>query len=312
MRSSKIVCAGLTPAWQQVLRFQALHPGEVNRATHALWCASGKVINVARALVGLGARARTIAPVGGTTGTQLAADLAELGVDFSAVQCSTPTRVCTTLLDESTRTTTELVENARPLSSTELAAFECQFAELAGDAALVVLSGSLPAGTPTDYFARLMARTTADVILDARGPELLATLEQRPRLVKPNRQELGHTLGMTLETDEQLRDAAGELVRHGAQCVLVTQGSGPVLVRTGSETLQFPLPPAPPIVNPIGCGDYLAAGLAWGLSLGESLEHSICLGLACASQNLATLLPATLDANRARADASGLAFARVK
>ena len=38
-----IVAAGLTPAWQQILRFDALRLGEVNRAVEAHWCASGKV-----------------------------------------------------------------------------------------------------------------------------------------------------------------------------------------------------------------------------------------------------------------------------
>ena len=45
-----IVAAGLTPAWQQLMAFDALEPGAVNRAREVTWCSSGKVLNVAIAL----------------------------------------------------------------------------------------------------------------------------------------------------------------------------------------------------------------------------------------------------------------------
>ncbi len=45
-----IVVAGLSPAWQQILSFDELRWGEVNRARSAHWCASGKVLNVGIAL----------------------------------------------------------------------------------------------------------------------------------------------------------------------------------------------------------------------------------------------------------------------
>jgi hypothetical protein len=38
-----IIAAGLTPAWQQMLVFDGVRVGEVNRAREAYWCSSGKV-----------------------------------------------------------------------------------------------------------------------------------------------------------------------------------------------------------------------------------------------------------------------------
>ena len=57
---STILAAGLTPAWQQVLVFDAFTPGAVNRAREVHWCASGKVLNAARALHHLGGPARAL------------------------------------------------------------------------------------------------------------------------------------------------------------------------------------------------------------------------------------------------------------
>lgn len=107
-----ILSLGLTPAWQQILQFDRLTVGEVNRAraTHA--CALGKVLNVAAAVHSLGAAASLWCPIGGATGRQIAADFRNLGIPARWLEVATPTRVCTTLLDAGTGATTELVENA--------------------------------------------------------------------------------------------------------------------------------------------------------------------------------------------------------
>ena len=62
-----ILAAGLTPAWQQILVFERFSPGEVNRATQAVWCASGKVLNVGCALHHLRGNV-TAAMLGGCVG----------------------------------------------------------------------------------------------------------------------------------------------------------------------------------------------------------------------------------------------------
>ena len=91
-----ILAAGLTPAWQQVLVFDAFTPGAVNRARQVHWCASGKVLNVARALHQLGGRSKALAPVGGTLGQVIPRDFDRLGIAARWVEVGHPTRVCTT------------------------------------------------------------------------------------------------------------------------------------------------------------------------------------------------------------------------
>ena len=62
-----ILAAGLSPAWQQMLIFDGVRVGEVNRAREAHWCSSGKVLNVGLALHYLGGPHLTLAPVGGVS-----------------------------------------------------------------------------------------------------------------------------------------------------------------------------------------------------------------------------------------------------
>ena len=207
---------------------------------------------------------------------------------------SEATRVCTTLLDEASGATTELVENARPLSTHELDEFCHAFTRRAAQADVVVLTGSLPPGTPPQIYFDLLGLTKAAAVLDIRGPELLAALERRPLVVKPNREELAATLGRPLTDDRELVAGQGEPM-NGAVWVIVTAGKAAVWISSASELWCIEPPAVQPVVNPIGCGDCLAAGIAAGVAKQQSVPEAIVLGLAAAAENVSQLLPARLD-----------------
>lgn len=292
-----ILAAGLTPAWQAILRYRALRLGEVNRADETHWCASGKVLNAGMALAALGIPSHTLAPVGGWSGAAIRAEFAARQIPATWTDTQTPTRVCTTVLIEN-GATTELVENAAPLSDLDLDDFIMHFGRLAKQAQCVVLTGSLPRGTPTTFYRDLLRQTGCPVVLDARGPELLQALELRPRVVKPNREELALTLGEQLPTRGRVEWGMRTLIERGAQSVIVTEGKHAVLVMEGSKSWCLTPPAVTPIVNPIGCGDCLAAGVAWGLARGDALVDAVRFGMAAAADNVTQLLPARLARER--------------
>lgn len=299
-----IIVAGLSPAWQQILSLPELRLGAVNRADEVHWTASGKVINVAIALSTLGADCLAIAPLGGTPAAAMRAELDSLRVRGAWVETAAPTRVCTTLLDRLHKQTTELVENAPPLSQTELSAVIKAYEQAAPAAGVVVLTGSLPATTPVTFFCELLSRTpsSAAAVLDIRGPELLEVLAASPLLprlvVKPNRDELAATLARPLHDDRQLVAAMRELNVRGAQWVVVTQGKDAVWAVSSDVCYRAAPPQVPEAVNPIGCGDCLAAGLAWALDKGLDFRAALPLAIAAAVENLTQLLPSRLDRRR--------------
>jgi tagatose 6-phosphate kinase len=290
-----ILAAGLTPAWQQVLVFDAFRLGEVNRAREAHWCASGKVFNVGIALHLLGGPSLTLAPVGGPNAACIERDFREMGVEHRWIITKAPTRVCTTLINHESGQITELVENGQPLSADELGAFRRAYAEEVARADLAILVGSLPAGTPDSYYRELVALTPCPAILDFRGPGLLACLDLRPLVVKPNREELAQTVGRPLDTDEDLLDAMRWLNRRGAQWVVVTQGSRAVWATSATAAYRLHPIPSQTVVNSIGCGDVMTAALAWSIRSGRPLPDALRLGLAAAHANLQTTLPGRFD-----------------
>ncbi len=298
-----ILSAGLTPAWQQILVFDAFRYGEVNRAAEVHWCASGKVFNAGIGVHHLGAKSLTLATAGGPLLVLIRAEMGSLGVPLDVVETECSTRVCTTILDRATGTMTELVENGRPVTDSELDRYAARFAETVAKAEALILIGTLPHGTPSSYYRRLLCRASCPSVLDFRGEGLLGVLDLQPTVVKPNREELAQTVGRQLGTDDALLDAMRSLNALGAHWVLVTDGPRAVWLTSRAETYRFH-PPAvlrSELVNPIGCGDSMAAAVAWALCQGLPMPEAVRLGIAASVDNLRQLLPCRLDPQRVRA-----------
>jgi 1-phosphofructokinase family hexose kinase len=293
-----ILSAGLTPAWQQVMVFRNFRYGEVNRACEVHWHAQGKAINAGIAAHHLGGPSLTLSTLGGPPSEQFDRELAELGVPRRWIVTQSATRVCTTILDRATGAMTELVENGKPMTPGERDAFRQAYAEEAARASVAIIAGSLPAGVPSSFYRELVERTPCPVVLDFRGEGLLATLDLRPLVVKPNREELAQTVGEPLGDDRQLLDAMRSLCRRGAQWVVVTQGAGPVWVTSPDETYRLNCLPADDVVNPIGSGDAMAAGMAWAIRDGRAIIDAVKLGMAAAAENLRQLETGRLDPAR--------------
>jgi 1-phosphofructokinase family hexose kinase len=290
-----ILCVGLTPAQQQIMVFDHFRLGEVNRASQVAWCTSGKVVNLAVAVRLLGEECLMLSTVGGQAAAQIDREMEELGIGRRWVHTQSATRVCTTILDRGACSITELVENGRPLLPGELEEFAAVYAEEAARADVAAFSGSLPAGTPAAYYRRLVEKTRCPAVFDFRGEGLLGCLDLKPYVVKPNREELGQTMGRPIRDDDQLLAAMRELNRRGAQWVVITQGAGPVWVTSLSRAWRLYPPPAGEVVNPIGCGDALTAGIACATRRGADIVEAVQLGMAAAAANLQHLLPGRFD-----------------
>jgi tagatose 6-phosphate kinase len=295
-----ILSAGLTPAWQQIMVFDRLRPGEVNRAREVVWCSAGKVLNAGVALHHLGGPSLTLAPLGGPPLLEIEREFAELGAPRRWIETAAATRVCTTILDGATLEgaagqITELVENGRPMSERELHEYLAAYTEEAARAEVVVLIGSLPDGVPVSFYRELVAATRCPMVLDFRGEGLLSVLDLKPLVVKPNREELGQTFGRALDDDAALLAAMRELNCRGAQWVVVTQGAHAIWVSSLEHVYRLTPPQVDEVVNPIGCGDCLAAGIAWATRKGDTILDAVRIGIAAAGDNLGKLLPARLN-----------------
>lgn len=285
-----ILCLGTTPAVQRVMLFERLTLDEVNRAAATLEGPAGKSLNVAKVLHALDTPVLAIGFAGGDRGAFLEASLAARGIPNDLLPVPSPTRLCVTVIDRSTGTVTELVEESAPVPAEAYEALlEIARQRLPGCRALI-LSGTLTPNGPEDFYQRCVRLAADPVVLsvvDAKGPPLMAALEARPGLVKPNRAELALTVGRPLPDEAAVWTAMRVLHERGARRVVVTAGRAPTLAFDGTRQWRIVNPPIHAL-NPIGSGDASTAAITWRLIEGDDLGTACRWGAAAGAANALT------------------------
>ncbi|HZR20814.1 MAG TPA: hexose kinase [Verrucomicrobiae bacterium] len=292
-----ILCIGTTPAAQRVMVFGKLELDCVNRAHQTCDGIAGKSINVAKVLTTLGSRAIAAGFLGGDSGAAILKQLRARGITTHFISVAPATRQCLTVIDESGQTVTELVEESRPVAPENYESLETIVQGLLPGCQAVVMSGSLTPGGPVDFYRKITNLANShriQSIVDAQGPPLVQALEAGPGLVKPNRQELGATVGHALGTESEVITAMKEVQRRGAARVVVTAGKSPALALDGEDLWRIH-PPQVKAVNAIGSGDAFTAGLVWRLLQGESLGQSCRWAAASGAANALNVMPGEVD-----------------
>lgn len=292
-----ILCIGTTPAAQRVMIFRKLTLDAVNRAATTLDGVAGKSINVAKVLQALGDHPVATGFLGGERGEQLRMAMAARGIELDFVTVAAPTRQCVTVIDESSGTHTELVEESRPVTSVDFDKLMAVVRRRTHACRAVVMSGTIPPGGPRDLYlqcTRLAHEAGAMSVVDAQGTALLEALKSKPGLVKPNRFELAATAGSELKNDAATMSAMRDLCERGAQRVIVTAGKEPALAFDGRSFWRITAPRIV-AVNPIGSGDAFTAGLVSRLVRGDDLGEACRWGAAAGAANALTPLPGELN-----------------
>ncbi|AHK30623.1 1-phosphofructokinase [Rhodococcus opacus PD630] len=276
-----------------------LERGTVLRAAATHSDPGGKGVNVARALTSAGVAAVAVLP--GNEGDPLLTALSEHGIAHVTVATSGPARTNITIT-EPDGTTTKVNEPGVVMSAESLADLQSEIIERGSRAEWVVLSGSLPPGIPTDWYATLveaLRSASCRVAVDTSDAPLRALAERfpaaAPDLVKPNSEELAQLTGAdgqlleesALRGDPTATAHAGrQLVDRGVEAVLATLGAaGAVLVTEAGAWWATP----PPIVarSTVGAGDsslagYLAAQMS-GATPADCLRSAVAYGSAAAA-----------------------------
>lgn len=287
-----ILCVGATPAVQRVMVFAKLTLDSVNRASTTLDGAAGKAVNVAKVLKALGNESVVTGFLGGDRGGCLRGILAAQRVNMDFIEVPAPTRQCLTILDQASGSVTELVEESRPVDSSEYTRLLQAIRTVLANCRAVVLSGTITPGGPIDFYfqcAQLAKEAGALAVVDAQGALMLEALKAQPDLVKPNRTELAASLGKRVDSEEEIISAMKELHARGARHVVITAGKNPTLAFDGRSCWRV-RPPRIKAVNPIGSGDACTAALAWRLLGGDDLGEACRWGAAAGAANALTLM----------------------
>ncbi|MBP2324450.1 1-phosphofructokinase [Kibdelosporangium banguiense] len=268
----------------------------VNRALTDTVEASGKGVNVSRALHAAGIATMAVLTAGGNEGEQLRALLEEEALPHILVPTQVSTRTNVTVVEPGR--TTKINSPGQPLTQQDYDALVAVVSTRAREARHVVISGSMPPGASEDLVPRLVAtarQAGARTTVDASGAALRAAAKAEPDLLAPNADELAELTGRTLSGNGRglvyaALGAAVAVSRSTGSALLVSLGADGALwvERGGKRAVHAAAPPLTP-VNTAGAGDALLAGWLAGDEdiASERLARAVAWGTA------ACLLPGT-------------------
>ncbi|MFS9420326.1 MULTISPECIES: 1-phosphofructokinase [Citrobacter] len=256
-----------------------LQPDIVNRTRHTEYCPNGKGVNVALVLKHFQRPAHILGIFGGFTGRYIVEELRKKKISVSPAWVNEPTRINIFINDGQQEY--KLVNPGSYIPDDCKQQVLNEISRLS-DAEYLVISGSLPQGIESNFYAEIMQicrHKEIAIVLDISHPSLRQLLEFNPLLIKPNDEEVNAIFGLTVTNDVQARNAFAELHSLGAQNVLLTLGAKGMYFSNGIDR-WFCSAPTIELVSSACAGDAaLAAFLSHWLTTGE-VEYALALASA--------------------------------
>lgn len=272
----------LNPAIDYVLQVENLTVGKIHKTDTAEICFGGKGINVSKVLGELQVPSVALGFVAGFVGEAIENGVKSEWVTpkFTKLECGM-SRI-NVKLRSGFETDVNCVGPEVKMADIERL-YESLNALENGD--ILVLSGSVPKGVPTDIYGSIMARLSSKgvkLVLDAEGEHLLNALKHKPFLIKPNLEELCGLFGEVSEEND-IVECAKKLQKMGAENVLVSLGADGALLLDSEVQVHRVNAVSGKAVNTVGAGDSMVAGFIAGYLESEDFDYALKLGTASGS-----------------------------
>lgn len=271
-------------------------PGEPARTILSFDQAGGSGAHATGVVQQLGGDARSIVLLGSYNRDRWIQAAEQQGMAYDYVNMESPNRSTFVLIDSQKGNIAEVIDPGPKVDeATASQLLDCveKYIDAAG---ILILSGSLPPGMPSDFYAQAihLARSRGvKTLVDASSVPLQQALQVRPWALKPNLYEFHQIVGVETRTIHEHIQQLHRIVGL-AEIVLLSLGENGLLVATDSNVWhltashhQITLPNSNAI-NTIGCGDAMVGGFSYTYVRTENILESACWGIAAATATLGT------------------------
>lgn len=309
MNDVRLITVTMNPAIDRVIEIEKFAIGRVSTARLLGWYPGGKGINVARVLAKLGTRCIATGFVGDAELAMFEEHITRVGEGRAVMQLLRvrgQTRTNMTIMDPVMDTETHIREDGFRVYPEDVRRMSSKVGMLARDDTVMVFGGSLPPGASLGDF-RTMLHVCADqgarVIVDMNEAAMVALREEPLWMVKLNASELAGFSGMPTDSIEATLAAARRVCTLGGGMVhnvIVTRGADGAMM-VGEDlgpgawfSAKVAVHPAR-IVNTLGCGDSLLAGVLHEWKRSDSWCDALRFGVATATATAVSREAGTLD-----------------
>ena len=288
MAAPKVLTVTVNPALDVAVTVEYLVPDHKLRATDHRREPGGGGINVSRVLHRLDVPSRAFLVAGGPTGDEIVDLVAAEGIAPDVHRIDGTTRESIAITDDKRDEQYRIVLPGPRVEDHD--AIRERIVELAAEATVIVLSGSLPPGVPDDFYATICAALDgATTVVDTKGEALAAVVAGTADVVKPSRRELASLVDWVPADEDEIVLAARQVLARGdVGALAVSLGKDGALLVEASGTTTFYEPLEVEVRSTVGAGDSMVAGIVAGLATGEPLADAVRVGVAAGSATVLT------------------------
>ena len=272
---------------------------DVNRVKEVRNSAGGKGLNVARVLSLLGEEVIATGILGGYNGEYFKSLINDDKIKLMFSKMQGETRCCINVIDASTNKSTEFLESGSSVSAFELVSFLYEYEKAIKKSEIVVISGSIPKGVHSDFYRKLIDLAKIQgkrVIVDTSKESLKNAILSKPTVIKPNINEVQDLLEEDIKSFDDAVKASEELYKQGIEIVVISMGKDGAIAKC-SEGVFYSKIPKVKVLNTVGCGDSMVAGLALGLQRKYKIQDIMKYATAASVANAMTLDTGSINKN---------------
>lgn len=271
------------PALDYIVKMEDLNVGHVNRTESEEIYAGGKGINVSIVLKNLGIENTALGYIAGFTGKEIERRVKEFGCSTDFIELENGMSRINVKIKSSKES--EINGSGPDINDEALNELYKKLDALKTDD-ILVLAGSIPKTLPKNIYENIMKRLDGrgiKFVVDTTGELLMNVLKYKPFLIKPNHHELAELFGVKLESKDDIVKYAKELVKLGAQNVVISMaGDGAILVDSNFNVTMSDVPKGV-LKNSVGAGDSMVAGFITGYLKNNDIVEAFKMGVATGS-----------------------------
>lgn len=189
------------PALDYIIKIQNFKTGEINRSEKEHILAGGKGINVSIVLKELDIETTALGFIAGFVGDEIEGKVKEYGINTEFIKIENDiSRINVKIVEPSKETA---INSKGPFIDKNYIELLYEKIEMIENGDILVLSGSVPKGIESNIYQNIckkLEKKDIEIVVDTTGDLLLKTLEYKPFLIKPNRDELGEIFNVKISS----------------------------------------------------------------------------------------------------------------
>lgn len=278
-----IYCTVLNPALDVIYKLDAFHSGSTIIDNPVSMVPAGKGINVARIIKVLGEDVCVTGIIPEYDLKKITSFLDREQISYNFLSIPGCMRINTTIIEQSTGAVSHINSSVADIPSRIQDEYILFQQKMLSQDDTWCFSGSLPKGFDNDVYGKMVkssleAGTLA--LLDSRGDALKFGIRARPAMIKPNLSELEEFFGEQIRGVHHIALKGKRLIDMGISYVFISLGADGMIAIHENDCLLCSAPSVK-VVDTVGCGDALVAGLLTAHKRNFSFNEMCRMAIAC-------------------------------